>query len=77
MKLIKMIWIAGIAGAVVLLVPALAGVLRANESSVVAGAAVPAPEEIDIPLPAIEYDPGVSASYPVLGASRDPSDRDS
>lgn len=77
MKLTKTISIAAIACAVLLLVPALAGALRVHGSSLVAGAGVPAPEEIDIPLPAIEYDPCVAASYPVLGASGNPSDRDS
>ena len=66
MRIRKQIWIAIIACATLLLVPALAAALRGHESAIVAGEAAPASQETDIPLPAIEYDPAVSASYPVL-----------
>jgi hypothetical protein len=76
MKLTKTIWIAVIACATLLLVPALAGALRAHEQGfAIASTVVPAPEEIDLRLPAIEYDPAMSASYPVLGALASPSGR--
>jgi hypothetical protein len=75
MYLTKTIWVAAIACATLLLIPALAGALRADKRELIAVAEVPAPEEMDVRLLAIEYDPAFTASYPVLGALGSPSER--
>jgi hypothetical protein len=75
MYLTKTIWVAAIACATLLLIPALAGALRADKRALIAVAEVPAPEEMDVRLLAIEYDPAFTASYPVLGALGSPSER--
>ena len=67
MRTRKTIWIAVIACATLLLLPALAEVLRAHEDgSTAAGTELSSPKQIDVPLRGIEYDPALSASYPVL-----------
>jgi hypothetical protein len=76
MKSTKVIWIVVIVCATLLLVPAVAGALRAHEEGFfIAGAQVPAAEETEVRLQAIEYDPAVSASYPALGTLGSPSER--
>ena len=67
MRIGKTMWIAVAAAATLLLAPALAELLRAREhGSPVADTKVLSPEQGEVPLPAIEYDPAVSCSYPVL-----------
>jgi hypothetical protein len=76
MYLTKTIWITAIACAALLLVTVLAATPRPHvQAFPIAVAAVPAPEELDVRVPAIEYDPAVSALYPTLGALGGASDR--
>ena len=67
MRIGKTMWIAVAASATLLLVPALADVLRAYEdASPVAAGKASSPEQGEVPLPAIEHDPAIPASYPAL-----------
>ena len=76
MYLTKTIWVAAIACATLILIPALVGALRAPVRELtIAVAEVPAPEEMDVRLLAVEYDPAFTASYPVFGPLGSPSDR--